>query len=296
MARTRSGSFPQGNGAIRLGAGERGKRVSFTELLQEDLNRPHPDFLQDEAAYQLFHTIVQGNCAHRLKSEDGNLMYAQSVDYKAWLWLSKMLTEKDRGQRIEALCGLLGANGLPGIISDPDTAEQFSIAYTSRHGLNCEVEMSMEAYACPHVRIVSGVAGESRLAGGHDIRNVAEFLAGFSEDAYGIAVDAESQLPGAERLIAAENLYIWMIGEEIVSMANIAQRSPRHARINAVYTPRRHRKKGYASALVGELTRKVLNEGLTPMLYADLSNPHSNGVYRSLGYREQGKITDIRFY
>lgn len=295
MARSIPGSFPQGNGAIRIGAGEKGKRVSFTELLPDDLARPHPDFIEDEAAYQLFHAIVHGDCAHKLRSEDGKMMYAQSVDYKGWLWLSRSLAEKERSKRIEALCALLGHNRPPGIISDPDTAEQFSKTYTSQHGMNYQVDMSMEAYTCPLVGIVSGVAGESHLAGGQDIRVVAEFLAGFSQDAYGNTVTAESQLQGAERLIAADNLYLWLEGDEVVSMANIAQRSPRHARINAVYTPHGHRKKGYASALVGELTRKVLNEGLTPMLYADLSNPHSNGVYRGLGYREQGKLTDIRF-
>lgn len=264
-------------------------------MLLDDLARPHPDFLQDEAAYQLFHVIVHGDCAHRLKSEDGTMMYAQSVDYKGWLWLSKKLKEKERAKRIEDLCAVLRHNRLPGIISDPDTAKQFSKAYTSQYGMNYEVEMCMEAYCCPHVELVSGVAGKSRLASANDIPVVAEFLSGFSEDAYGNTVTAESQLLGAERLIAAENLHLWVESDKAVSMANIAHRSPRHARINAVYTPSEHRKKGYASALVGELTRMVLNEELMPMLYADLSNPHSNGVYRGLGYREQGKITDIRF-
>ncbi|MFF2887285.1 GNAT family N-acetyltransferase [Paenibacillus sp. NPDC057967] len=270
--------------------------MTLIELLPDDLARPHPSFLRDEAAYQLFHAITQGDCAHRWKSKDGRVMFAQSTGYKGWLWLSQELTEKERAEGIAAICTLLEKDRLPGILSDPETADQFSHTYSAMSGMSSSIEMRMEAYACPTVRPVENVAGQMRSADRQDARVIAEFLAGFSEDAYGYTVTAESQLPGAERLMDAGHLYLWINEGIPVSMANIAHRSPRHARINAVYTPREHRKQGFASALVGEITGKVWKEGLTPMLYADLSNPHSNGVYRSLGYREQGQITDIRFY
>ncbi|WP_165861196.1 GNAT family N-acetyltransferase [Paenibacillus paeoniae] len=268
----------------------------FIDLLPEDLVRPHPSFLRDEAANQLFHVITQGDCAHRWKSEDGRMMFAQSVDYKGWLWLSKELNAKDRTERIAALCNKLVKDRLPGILSDPDTAEQFCSTYAALCGVSYRAEMNMEAYTCASVRPVIGVPGQIRPAGSQDVPIIAVFLAGFSEDAYGHPVTTESQLPVAERLIAAGNLSLWLHGDTPVSMANIAHRSPRHARINSVYTPGEHRKKGFASAIVGELTSQILKEGLTAMLYADLSNPHANGVYRSLGYQERGKIADIRIY
>ena len=42
-----------------------------------------------------------------------------------------------------------------------------------------------------------------------------------------------------------------------------------------------------------QLSRLVLNEGLTPMLYADRANPDSNKVYRGIGYVEAGVVREM---
>ncbi|MNN93748.1 FR47-like protein [compost metagenome] len=78
-------------------------------------------------------------------------------------------------------------------------------------------------------------------------------------------------------------------------MAKITHRSVRHARINDVYTPSGHRKHGYASALVAALCGRLLDEGLTPVLYADGKNPDSNKVYQSIGFQHAGQIADLKF-
>lgn len=134
-----------------------------------------------------------------------------------------------------------------------------------------------------------------RRAEQRDVDIIADFLAGFSEWAYGAAVTKESQIPVAERMIGTGNLYLWCADDIPVSMANIAYRSPRHARINTVYTPVEHRKKGYASAIVAEMCCLLHSEKLVPMLNADLKNPDSNKVYRKVGFIEAGKIAEFKF-
>ncbi|MBM7564001.1 GNAT family N-acetyltransferase [Paenibacillus sacheonensis] len=124
---------------------------------------------------------------------------------------------------------------------------------------------------------------------------VAGFLAGFLEDAHGVTAEPSSQLTEAEGAIDAGGLYLWFVDGQPVSMANIAHRSPRHARINAVYTPPACRKQGHASALVAALSSLILAEGLVPMLYADVINPASNKAYRNVGFVESGEIADLRF-
>ncbi len=82
-------------------------------------------------------------------------------------------------------------------------------------------------------------------------------------------------------------------------MAKIAHRFTHHgvrqARINAVVTERAQRGKGYAKMLTGTLARKILAEGLTPMLYADADNPFSNRAYLHVGFVKQGEICTYTF-
>jgi predicted GNAT family acetyltransferase len=67
-------------------------------------------------------------------------------------------------------------------------------------------------------------------------------------------------------------------------------------RINFVYTPPAHRGRGYASACVAALTRRMLDEGRRYcFLFTDLSNPTSNGIYRAIGYEHQANFKHVRF-
>jgi predicted GNAT family acetyltransferase len=56
-----------------------------------------------------------------------------------------------------------------------------------------------------------------------------------------------------------------------------------------VYTPPEHRRRGYATALVADLSRHALRTGAERcMLFTDLANPTSNRIYARIGYRRCG--------
>jgi GNAT superfamily N-acetyltransferase len=57
------------------------------------------------------------------------------------------------------------------------------------------------------------------------------------------------------------------------------------SRIGPVYTPPEHRRRGIASYVVGELTRRGLKAGHRMCLFTDQANPTSNKIYEALGYR-----------
>jgi predicted GNAT family acetyltransferase len=67
-------------------------------------------------------------------------------------------------------------------------------------------------------------------------------------------------------------------------------------RIGPVYTPSRHRKRGYASALVAAVSQHALDNGaVTCSLYTDLANPTSNKIYLAIGYRPVCEVTMYQF-
>jgi RimJ/RimL family protein N-acetyltransferase len=57
------------------------------------------------------------------------------------------------------------------------------------------------------------------------------------------------------------------------------------ARVGPVYTPREHRGRGYASAAVAGVSRRLLDEGARVCLFTDQANPTSNKVYQAIGFR-----------
>ncbi|MFB9325714.1 GNAT family N-acetyltransferase [Paenibacillus aurantiacus] len=251
-------------------------------------------FLKDEVTYNLLHLIAGSETSVRWAAPERTLIYAQTPGFNGWLWAAEESGE--RASLLSALADVLTeGEPPPGITGEPRLAEQFAKLYAARTGSGYRHYMSMEAYSCPKAKPPSGVRGHARSAVWDDADTVAEWLVGFDADAFGRQSDAQSKRPAAESLIRRGDLYLWMADDEPVALANIAHRSPRHARLNAVYTPPEHRGRGYASAVVGELCSMLQMEGLTPMLYADAANPTSNKVYRNVGFVACGQVAEYKF-
>lgn len=253
-------------------------------------------FVADEVGYNFMYQICEMESSKRIKSCDEDIVFAQPNEQNAWLWISKELAEDKKIILLEELVELLQGNVLPGVTGDRRMVEQFAQLYSKAHAtMQYTPHMSMYAHCCFELKKPMNINGEMRRATSGSVDIVAQFIAGFSEDAHGIKVDPKSQIATAEGMIEAGNLHLWFIDNQPVSMANIGYRSTRHARINAVYTSTGSRKQGYASALVAELCSLIKLECLEPMLYTDLGNFNSLNLFKNIGFVEMGKIMDFKF-
>jgi hypothetical protein len=110
------------------------------------------------------------------------------------------------------------------------------------------------------------------------------------------SADREECRQTADCRLEDGDVYVWDVGEP-VSMAVQTRPTRRGISIGMVFTPPAFRRRGYATACVGELSRKLLGEGRAYCaLYADLANPASNGIYRKLGYRPIGDFDEYGFH
>ncbi|GHJ57860.1 N-acetyltransferase [Nocardioides sp. OK12] len=141
--------------------------------------------------------------------------------------------------------------------------------------------------------------GRARVAGPDDLDLVAAWAAAFSVDADeqgGREPEPGEHLDRAwtrDRL-ASGLLWVWEVDGVPV---HFSARTPARfgvSRIGPVYTPREHRGRGYASALVAHLSRAVLDEGARPTLFTDQANPVSNRVYQALGYEAVTDTANLR--
>lgn len=122
-------------------------------------------------------------------------------------------------------------------------------------------------------------AGSLRLMRADDVQLATEWMAaGFPAE---VGFLDESW---AERQLEQGTLWIWEVDGEPVSMAGHRLPVFGASRVGPVYTPPEHRRHGYAGALTGEVSAKVLAQGNQACLYTDLANPTSNKIYAQLGY------------
>lgn len=264
-------------------------------FVNSDIQAADGLFARDEVQYNLIHRISDGSDALLLRSQDGRMLYAETPGYNGWLWVSGTLSKAERALLLGRLTDRLAGRRLVGLSADPALAAEFAGLYAEAANLQYRAYKRLQAYHCPAVRKQDGVKGGLQRAAAHNAPLIAEFKAGFARDAFGIDVDPSNELNAAEAAIAEGDLYLWVVDGVPVSMAGVAHRSARHARVNNVYTPPAERGKGYAGALVAEVSGLLAAEGLVPMLYADIDNPSANAAYRRIGYVESGLIDDLKF-
>ncbi|MFI5830947.1 GNAT family N-acetyltransferase [Streptomyces sp. NPDC051578] len=105
------------------------------------------------------------------------------------------------------------------------------------------------------------------------------------------AFKRESGEPGRAREAALRDrvsyggMLLWEHAGTPVSMAGFFRPVRSVSRVGPVYTPPQLRGRGYAAGVTHAVSEAAYRAGATEVvLFADLANPTSNGVYRRLGY------------
>jgi predicted GNAT family acetyltransferase len=128
-------------------------------------------------------------------------------------------------------------------------------------------------------------AGSARLAGRDDLDLVMAWMQAFRDEAEPRAASPTREMQ--QRRIDLCLYWLWLdpTGEP-VSMAGRNVTIAGVSRVGPVYTPPEHRRHGYAAGVTAACSRHALDTGTEQViLFTDLSNPTSNGVYRRLGYQ-----------
>ncbi|MGV9556643.1 GNAT family N-acetyltransferase [Streptomyces sp. NPDC003401] len=136
-------------------------------------------------------------------------------------------------------------------------------------------------------------AGRGRVLGEQDLEQVMSWCGEFAE-AVGEDVSVDAGTWAGTRF-ADKRYTLWETPDgTAVSIAGMNPMIGGQIQVDVVYTPAHLRGHGYAGAVTAEVSRAALAEGAREVvLFADLSNPTSNALYRRLGYRP---LTDWAVY
>ncbi|MFE9768055.1 GNAT family N-acetyltransferase [Streptomyces sp. NPDC005808] len=174
---------------------------------------------------------------------------------------------------------------LPGVRADRDTATAFAEAWQRHTGAAPTLRERLRLYRLDTLTAPDPLPeGRARVAGEQDREQLMcwyrEFAAAIGEVP---STDADSW---AVERIAHKRVMFWESPDGTpVSMAGVTPMVAGQIRVAPVYTPAHLRGHGYAGAVTVEVSRAALAAGATEVvLFADLANATSNGLYRRIGY------------
>jgi predicted GNAT family acetyltransferase len=185
---------------------------------------------------------------------------------------------------------------IPGVVGPASAAQAFAACWAEAvPSAAPKKTMRLRVFEARTVADVPLAAGMLRLASMDDHPLMAQWMDAFSQEALGEPADLDGAKKSAARFIADKQLYIWDRNGP-VSIAKTTRPMRNGISVTAVYTPPEQRNKGYATACVASLTKKLLSKRYSfCSLFADQSNPISNSIYEKIGYVPLGDALEIDF-
>ena len=188
---------------------------------------------------------------------------------------------------------------LPGVTGAYPEADVFADSWERATGARRRLRMAQGIYEVRTSRPPTDARGRMRFAERADSELIVDWIRAF---------EVESIPPDAPHINAEEvverrlagggggGFALWDDGGDTVSLSGYGGRTPHGIRIGPVYTPPPLRGRGYASGLVGQLSRHLLESGLDYcFLYTDMANPTSNRIYMNVGYELVCESADYVF-
>jgi predicted GNAT family acetyltransferase len=207
------------------------------------------------------------------------------------------------GEELDQALGLLACDvqsdypQLPGVMAQHGVAERFARRWQAISGQGYEVWFHERAFSLSAVRPLTYASGELIRATAADRDLLVRWTLDFGLEALGDGDLAEAERTVDARLVTddpqARGLYLWVDGAP-VSFAGYAGPTPHGIRVGPVYTPPELRGRGYASALVAQMSQALLDGGRSfCFLFTNLANPTANHIYEEIGYEG---VVDVDVY
>lgn len=133
-----------------------------------------------------------------------------------------------------------------------------------------------------------------RLACKTDTDTLIRWIHDMSVDIGESSTPNQVQAHETPQLLSDQRLHVWEDGG-LCSMYAWSAPTSHRVRIIMVYTPPGLRHRGYASARVAALSKRMLDSGKTfCCLFTDLSSPIPNSIHQRIGYRSVCDFTEYR--
>lgn len=247
----------------------------------------------DKIAYNLF-SLIRSDRSSFIVTDDKHYIYAQnSRRAPHWLFIKEQPDEQAFEEIVALIAGMMKLNPLLKVNGDAAYVQPIMDVIAERYGVNCSAELTMKVFSCDDVHLVESVG--RMISPKEEHRQIlTAYVNEMSHDRKGFFMPNEDTSKFVSALINSGSLFLWE-NEKIVSMAQIAHKTDKYARINTVFTDSLSRGNGYTRMLIGQITKNILDEGLTPVIYADIDDSEVIDAYTAIGYKSYGTITQFAF-
>ena len=222
------------------------------------------DFLKDKEKFSLVYKMLKSKEKLFLSDEENYLLAKGTVGYPTWVWTKDNLSN----DKLLEVLNLLKENYL---VEDENK-------FTCKKEVYEYFKNNLDTY---------------------DYFEMGTLVAKYWQDNskemdYQEELTYEEALEEVSKWLDDDTYFVWRNAEGKAVTLGCYSTDNGLAKLSHVYTPPEERCKGYCRSLVYEVTKLLLEEGLTPVLYTDLHYEASNHTYKKVGYEDRGYLVNFK--
>lgn len=250
-------------------------------------------YRKDIVPFQLLE-LIKENSILLVSDEKNFIIGASHPDMPVWVWTSDEIDKSTKTELAEYFYEYFEKDRQKlSFVAKPETAKILTEPFINEKSPNVSIA-NMQSYKNEKVIPPKNKEAVIETPTENDVLSIANLLRNFSLECFGNASDnMDEYINTAKKLLSDRYCRIIKENGKAVAMARSSRENQEFVAINGVYTVPEHRKKGYASAIVAHISNLILQNGKTPALYTDLSNPSSNTAYKNIGFTEQAPIDQV---
>ncbi|MPM98110.1 hypothetical protein SDC9_145291 [bioreactor metagenome] len=212
-----------------------------------------------------------------------------------WIYIKDSLSGDEKDAVVKIICEKLVLNPNLNIDGEEKYLESILEEVSSISGASFKISVPKNSYVCHKLIKPELVSGCLSKASEKDLESLTMFSrSNWEELGFGLLTPEQAK-KSAQRKLTKPDFHVWRNEEEnLVAMASVHKYGS-IAMTDGVFTDRSHRNKGYAKFLMYTITKDLLREGFTSVLYADCRKAAPNKVYKSISYEDCGKIIEYKF-
>ena len=257
----------------------------------ESVEEVIPLLEKDAITYSVLIAILKRPCTKTFTNHDNIIICYSSAPYPVWVWY-----DGNKKDELEEIAECLKTN-FPieeGYAYNIEGELFEDLQEVDEYFKDKKVKMNLLSYKLRRIRpFLKKCEGEISIPQLEDLELLASYWQDSVKEMEQFEFTYEQCLGMILKKIEDGTLYTWVDDrEKIVALCECVNVGI-YSKVTGVYTLPEERRKGYALNLVKEVTQKMLDEDLIPILYTDGSSEASNACYKKIGYKIEGRLCTV---
>lgn len=250
----------------------------------------------EKIIYNLFELIREDSKSLIVTDDRSYIFAGNSRRAPNWLFLKSQPEGSTFDELVKLISGMADLNALFKINGQEEYIRPLLDKVSEKCRRQYKPEFSMEVYSCV-VPIPLELTDGKMILPREDHRPILkDLIALMVKDSEGFEFNSDDSDRFTTAMLASKSLSLWENNEgKIVSMTKVAHRNSKYARINTIFTDHSSRGHDYTKMLLSCVTKSLLADGITPIIYIDKTNEKKAEAYRKVGYEKVGEVTQFSF-